>query len=196
MPRKLIRFCIITFFALLLPLRLVSAADTNNAEKKELIKQILEVTNVKAVAQSTIDNMLKNMDEACPTAMSEVLNGLMGESAVKQITEIKTLASNRFKELYPETINLDQIIERVYYPLYDKFFTVDDLKDLLKFYESNIGKKYVQVAPQLLQEAMKQVQEMVGTQLTDLMGKVFQEQAKIFKENKEKLQLQGNLTKE
>src|ERR1044071_6679913 len=38
--------------------------------------------------------------------------------------------------------------------LYDKYFTNDEIKDLVRFYESPIGRKAVEVLPQLTQESI------------------------------------------
>lgn len=39
-------------------------------------------------------------------------------------------------------------------PLYDKYFTEAELKEMIKFYQTPVGKKTIQVMPQLLQESM------------------------------------------
>lgn len=44
-------------------------------------------------------------------------------------------------------------------PIYDKYYTHDDIRELIKFYESPVGKKMVETMPLLLQESMQAGQE-------------------------------------
>jgi hypothetical protein len=44
-------------------------------------------------------------------------------------------------------------------PIYDKYYTHDDIRDLIKFYESPIGQKMIETMPLVLQESMQAGQE-------------------------------------
>ena len=47
----------------------------------------------------------------------------------------------------------DDIIN-LHLPIYNKYYTHQDIKDLIKFYDSSIGKKMIKVEPYILQESM------------------------------------------
>lgn len=44
-------------------------------------------------------------------------------------------------------------------PIYDKYYTHDDIRDLIKFYESPVGRKMIETMPLVLQESMQAGQE-------------------------------------
>ncbi|MBV6639963.1 MAG: DUF2059 domain-containing protein [Cyclobacteriaceae bacterium] len=57
-------------------------------------------------------------------------------------------------------------------PTYKKYMTIDDLKELIKFYETPVGKKYAQYVPNIMQESMQVGQEWgmkIGQQLEERM---------------------------
>jgi len=51
-------------------------------------------------------------------------------------------------------------------PIYDKYYTHDEIKQLIKFYESPIGKKSIATTPVILQESMAIGAEM-GKQIAE-----------------------------
>lgn len=52
------------------------------------------------------------------------------------------------KEIKPE--ELTTLIA----PLYEKYYTEEDLDQLIAFYQSPVGKKSIQIMPQIMQESM------------------------------------------
>lgn len=61
------------------------------------------------------------------------------------------LPGDMFQEMLNEMRAED--LENALIPIYLKYFTTDDLKRLLAFYESPFGKKVTRVMPQILQES-------------------------------------------
>jgi hypothetical protein len=60
-------------------------------------------------------------------------------------------------------------------PSYEKYFTHADIKELIRFYESPIGKKLISVQPKIMQECMVAGQEW-GRKLGEKVAKKLQEQ--------------------
>ncbi len=56
-----------------------------------------------------------------------------------------------FFEKFQSKINLDDFMNMAV-PVYDKYFTADEVKQLIKFYETPIGKKSISVLPKLTGE--------------------------------------------
>jgi hypothetical protein len=46
-------------------------------------------------------------------------------------------------------------IENLFFPLYDKYFSLEEIHELLDFYKTEIGKKSIEVLPLLTQESMQ-----------------------------------------
>ena len=70
----------------------------------------------------------------------------------------------QFKKIFPdipdvfwarfrEKINIDELLLACV-PVYNKYFTHDEIKQLLLFYESPLGKRMIEIAPLLSQETM------------------------------------------
>ena len=88
----------------------------------------------------------------------------MSEATVKQMTEM--LRKNRpdipekVLNVLPQEVNavinenLDDF-KALVIPLYHKHFTADDIKGMIQFYSTPLGKKTIQVMPQLARESMQ-----------------------------------------
>jgi hypothetical protein len=77
---------------------------------------------------------------------------------------IKILQSDFWDEFNKE-VNAATLIDLVL-PIYDKYFTDDDIVQLIAFYQSPVGKKVVEKLPVIMQESM-QVGSEWGKQLSE-----------------------------
>ena len=75
------------------------------------------------------------------------------ESMDSMFTQIMSEAPPEESAKLKEIFNLDEIIDR-FIPVYDKYFTEDDLGQLINFYKSPIGKKLIKVTPLLMEDSM------------------------------------------
>jgi len=99
---------------------------------------------VETNASSKDDDILKLLN----------LSGTMSEQFVDVMTA-------QFKPLLPNA-NWAEILKKADFdgllneciPIYDKYFTHDEIKQLIKFYESPVGKKSVEKAPLMMGEIM------------------------------------------
>jgi hypothetical protein len=69
------------------------------------------------------------------------------EQVIAQAEEEKRV---KFKELF----NVHEIIERLV-PLYDKYYGEEDLREIIRFYESPAGRKILEVTPQIMKESVE-----------------------------------------
>ena len=60
----------------------------------------------------------------------------------------------KLKEKFFETMPFKELAKDVYIPAYKKYFTIDEIKEVTKFYESGTGKKFVSLSPTMMQEAV------------------------------------------
>ena len=89
-----------------------------------------------------------------------------------------------FKQQYPDddefwkefekelSVSLEELLELLV-PVYKKYLTIEDLKGMIKFYETPVGRKYAQKSPLIVQESMQ-----VGQQWGMKMGKKIKEKIK------------------
>jgi uncharacterized protein len=77
--------------------------------------------------------------------------------------------SEEFKQVNFNTMYID---------LYDKYFTNEEIKGLIQFYESPVGRKAIEVLPAITQESMKhgmEVGSVVGQKALDRLVREFPE---------------------
>lgn len=100
------------------------------------------------------------------------------EVAIKQIfsmyrqqqSDVPTDIWNDLEEEMNKTTMNDLITMLV--PVYSKHLTIDDLNELIKFYESPVGQKYAEKNPLIVQESM-QVGQAWGEKIaTELLNKL------------------------
>jgi hypothetical protein len=107
------------------------SADAIAPEKRELIRRILDAT-------SAADLMLVAMETALPAQRAS-------NPAVPAVFWERFMARARAER---QTL-VDSIV-----PIYDKAFTAEELKGLLQFYESPVGRRFVAASPELARESM------------------------------------------
>lgn len=99
----------------------------------------------------------------------QVMNQMM--AAFKQS---QTGVPDKFWNDFMAEVDPDEIVEMAI-PSYDKHLTHAEIKELIKFYESPVGKKLISVQPEIMQECMVAGQEW-GRKLGEKVAKRLQEE--------------------
>ncbi len=110
-------------------------------DKASDLKRLLKLMN----AEATIDQMTDNLK----SVFKQQAFGLFdGEDASEQIDKFMNFVMDEVKELSKKMIDVEMVT------IYDKHFTHDEVKDLIKFYESPTGKKLLEKSPAMTKELM------------------------------------------
>jgi len=131
-----------SLFATLLLFASVSFADELTPAKRADIRQLLDVTGASSLAQqfvaATSQNLFRSLKESRPDVPDrafEVMN--------RELTA-----------LFAEKLQApDGLLERTI-PVYDKHFTHAEIRELLAFYRTAIGRKTIAVLPKVVGESM------------------------------------------
>jgi len=99
----------------------------------------------------------------------------------KSMPEMVARLGKRFLEELNRELDIAKVIEEVYYPLLDKFFTVAELKDLIVFYKSPTGQKAISLQPQIYTEAATRLNAVLIPAMLKVMKKVTDEEAAVLK---------------
>jgi len=112
-------------------------AQEISASKEADIRLLLKLSGVVEMQDLIVTEMLK--------PMSELLEGLLSpERASDFVADLSAKFSERLgAKIIPEAL-----------PIYDKYFTHDDIKDMLQYLESPVGRKALQLQSQITQELM------------------------------------------
>jgi len=133
-PRALL---LVTFLLLAAPA--MGQVGNANQEKADNIRRLLTIVGAEKLQQGMIDQML-------PVLKSIIGGSLQGDPQAQKVFDRMTqLMLEEFKKID---------MTRVSAELYDKYFTNEDIKGMIQFYESPVGQKTIQVLPTLTQESM------------------------------------------
>jgi len=128
--------------------------------KEADIRRLLDVTGVKAAVAQTMNSMAENIKPVFRRSFPP------GEYREKLI--------DLFFEKFKTKVNVDEIVD-LSVPIYDKYFTQEEIRNMIKFYETPLGQKTIRVLPQLMEE-MRKKGEVLGAQMgKDSMTEVLAE---------------------
>lgn len=179
-------------FSILLAVLCFQAFGQNaiSPQKRELIKELLVVTEATKLAESTSQAMFAQMEQEMPKFMKQAMlqQADSNKLTAKQRKELednyeKTSARiyQRFREKLTGAFNYGELIEQVSLELYDKYFTEDELKDIIAFYKSPTGKKSIKVMPQLVADSMQKSSELVLPKVMNILNEIISEELKTIK---------------
>ncbi len=114
-------------------------------DKESDIKHLLKLTSSEQISESMMNSMLPVMkmqfsEKIKNSSDREKFEGKMDSMMAATITEVKEL-TNKLNNV--EMVNI-----------YDKHFTHEEIKDLITFYESPVGKKILEKNPEITSELM------------------------------------------
>lgn len=127
--------------ALMLLLPLGASAQTDGMYKKAYA-EFLEVSGNNATIKATMDQMIPLLRQSLASAPKDYVD--------------------RFIDKYTTTFNAKYA--DLLMPIYQKYFTLEDLQEINTFYKSDLGKKMAKNSPLITSEAAKKGQE-IGQQI-------------------------------
>ena len=68
--------------------------------------------------------------------------------------QIISEAPEETREELKKIFKTDEIIERVV-PIYEKYYTIDELREIVNFYKSPAGSKHVRISPTIMEETLR-----------------------------------------
>jgi hypothetical protein len=127
-------------------------AETSGTQPASPSSSSTPATKVDSTKEQLIRQVLVRSKEA-EQAQQRIFQALAGMKLMMPRVEEK------FWDKYRQLISLDELRDRLVY-VYDKHYTSDELNDLLKFYDSPVGKKVSDNAVPILRESMDIAQDL------------------------------------
>lgn len=116
-------------------------------EKAKNLHRLMELIGSHNLARQMIDGMMSSYKESMPGVDKEL------EAKVFRIYEEELIKAFTVER-----------VEALIFPVYDKYFTDDEIVALIAFYESPLGKKTTSVLPQIMSESLN-IGEQLGTEV-------------------------------
>jgi hypothetical protein len=151
--------------------------------KRALIAEFLDITQTRKVSVEVYRGMMEQQRQMTRDTITQSMetkpefNELSPENKErvrKEILDNSDRAAQRVHEMLEARLDFPTLIEDISYQLYDKYFTEDEIKDLLTFYRSPAGKKFIEVGPKLFSESM----ELARVSIMPIMREVIEIMAK------------------
>lgn len=106
-------------------------ADDNpppSSAKTQDIKKLMALTGSEKLGQQVLDGMFRQLKQALPNV------------------------PDKFWQQLRQQINVNEMLDQMA-PIHDKYLTHEEIRGLIKFYESPVGKKLVAVMPKISEES-------------------------------------------
>jgi hypothetical protein len=156
--------------------------------KRALIKELADVTQVADQFEEVVTAAVLQMGES----YAEILSGAMTEAGIlddaerlkvkQELIDTHGSFSDRLLDLFFERVSVAEVLEQIYYPLYNKYFTEGELRDLIAFYETPTGRKTTKIMPQLWQESLQRSSEVLNPTIIELTVEILEEDKKGLRE--------------
>jgi len=108
--------------------------DAERAAKRSDIRKLIELTGAANISADALQKMIEPLKANYPQVPEEFWNTFIHE------------------------VHSDELIDLVI-PIYDKYYTRDEIEELTRFYQSPVGQKTIKVLPKLSAEAIDAGQE-------------------------------------
>lgn len=162
----------------------VSAQSTISPEKRALIKEMIRVTDVQKTGDLMMKAAMDQFEQEAPERISDSVNAMADltpqerEKMRKEMADDTARFTKRFRELIKERVNWPQLIEQLMYPVVDKYYTEDDLKNMIEFYKSPTGRKVLDVMPQMMTDIMVRSNEIIKPKFDEIAKQILDEEKK------------------
>lgn len=134
---------ILSFILTLLLFVNTAICEELSDDKKKLIDELLTITNAADIGQMFSKAIISQMTKVMKSANPDV------DPRAFDIVEEEVNA------LIHEEVVVKNSLNAMIYPIYDKYFTQNDLAELVAFYKTPLGKKLISVTPSITQESMQ-----------------------------------------
>lgn len=150
--------------------------------KRLLIEQLLEITGGRQQYQQTQQIIFTQMQQQIPQIFQQVVGNTGNLSPTEERATLAELNKKtgsliaQFSQAVQTEITYEEVSERIYYPLYDRYFTENDLRSLIAFYQTPIGEKLIAVSPQLIQTSIELSNQVYLPRMIKILNRLVKEE--------------------
>lgn len=183
MSSKTIRVGLLTVLMLFGCATWSSAQETITPEKRALIKELFEATGVTKNIDAVLDAITAQQEKDLPRNIAQSVardtNLTPKEQAAleEKLKQSSVRVNQRMREVF-QRISYLQVILDIAAPIFDKHFTETELKDLIAFYQSPVGKKSIELMPVMMTEMMAKMSEVLLPRIQVEVDKIIADEAK------------------
>jgi hypothetical protein len=174
----------LTFSLFLFAFACLAQANAQTAvapEKQAALKELVALINGDNKAEDLLNVFMTQIDASRDMTYKAIINERTDLTpAEKKALEDALLvdmqkSSERFKTKFRARLNYNEMINEVTYIVYDKHYTLEEIKDLIAFYKTPTGQKVLKTMPVVAEAAMKLTQERLLPKLPVIIQELMEE---------------------
>lgn len=162
----MIRKTTLTIFLLTCAFLVQAAAQTAATdEKQSAIKELVVLINGDNKAEQMANIMTDQMQSAREATVQSVLDEQTDLSAAERKAIEDSLLSDRknsikrYQDKLMQKLDYNAMINEVAYTVYDKYYSLEEIRDLTTFYKTPTGQKSLKMMTAITTDSMRLVQE-------------------------------------
>jgi hypothetical protein len=144
-----------------------------SVRQRELIDEMLTLTHPEDAVRQSLDTMLEELQKS----LNDTLGEAPDEAARVRRAEGKK-DFDRYRELVRDTIDFKSVVREIYVPLYAKYFSEQQLADLIVFYKTPTGQRYINSLPDFQRDAVRASNNVFAEKIGAILKQVRDEHSK------------------
>lgn len=160
----------------------VKAQNEISPEKRQAIKDLISLINKDNNSEDLFRAMMSQMEgmnvEIIKTILDERMDLTQAErkNLEKQLTENYSNQSKNFQDRLMQKLDYNSMTEEIMTTVYDKYYTLEEINDLIVFYKSPTGQKTLKTMQPLMVDTLKLTQEKLGPKIISVIQEIREEQ--------------------
>jgi hypothetical protein len=177
----------LTFSLFLFAFAFFAPANAQTAvapDKQAALKELVALVNGDNKAEDILNIMLAQMDASRDMSVKAVINERTDLTPAEKkaleesiLVEMKK-SSDRFKAKFISKLNYNEMMSEISYVVYDKHYTLEEIRDLVAFYKTTTGQKVLKTMSPVAEDAMKLTQERLLPKIPVIIQELMEEDRK------------------
>lgn len=159
-----------------------TAAQTDAAaEKQAAVNELVALMNGGDRARSLVDAMTVQIQATRDSTVQALLNERTDLSVAdrKAIQEMlaadRTNSVKRYTDKLMEKLDYSNLVVEVAYTVYDKYYTLEEIRELTTFYKSSVGQKSLEMMTPIMTDTMQLVQARLLPKIPEVFREIQEE---------------------
>lgn len=158
-----------------------SAQTQASPEKQAAIKEFVQLIN----GDNKVEQMMNVMSAQLQMAKANLIKELLDEHTEltaaeraeieRQLAEDPKYSAQRMQERLLQKINFNEMVNEIAVIVYDKYYTLEEIRDLNAFYKTPTGQKSLKLMTPLFAETIQMTQERLVPKILDVIKEIDQE---------------------
>lgn len=152
-----------------------------SAEKRAAIRELTALIDAEDKAEDVVRIMTSQLEATRDETIKTILDR-RSDLTERERTSLEEMfsveraeATRRFQDKLMRKIDFAETVQQMSAAVYDKYYTLEELKDLINFYKTPTGQKSLRLMTPIFNETMKQMQEKLIPKIPKIMKELQEE---------------------